>query len=661
MNYDLIKIKEKYGEKMMHLCRTLFPTLLEKEGLLFELIENKFAYSKFLYKDIVNNHMEMQFKNYIYSLIDVENNKSESIKSPKELLNDAGYNLYECKTEDDIQCFKKYYKESEELCTFNDNRLDSCYVFFAVKKDVDKIKREDFKTPTRQDEYGTSVISIQFSRGKNNTLSIKNRYNHTVNNPDATFSNNLENIISGLTESFEHYYNLNINQNESEDFELPNYVKANDGKFYKYNYEINNIYYGPNNLIVDNFTVIKNAYKNEKHIIIDYFVLDLEKKRIYLYDEELEDGFLKDLGCIGKIEISKNKENKNKTIKITFINLKTCFIEIDEENKIIAYTNENLTETKSNFLVKNEYIKEINLPNVEYISGNFLPENNSIEELSLPKAKIICSDFLVNNKKLKKLYLPNVTDIKHNFLYESRITNLELPNLIKVGDNFLYRNSDIKNIDFPELVKVGRNFIASNENIEKVKLDNLSKVGDHFLYNNEMLEEINLPGLFDVGSGFIKFNTNIKKVNLPKLYNIESDFMYYNRNIENIDLPNVNRIGKNFMHDNDTLKIFKADKLEFIGDSFLRNNKGLEVLKINNVKVILDDFLFSNNSLEIIVAPELLEVGSRFMQSNNVLQHFFAPKLDSIGRGFMFFHEKYKVLNVVDDEKIRQLILIPDK
>jgi len=144
MNYDLINIKEKYGEKMMHLCRTLFPTLLEKEGLLFNLIANKFAYSKILYKDIVANHLETEFKNYIYSLIDVEKNNSNNIKHPKDLLNSAGYILYECKTEDDIQSFKKYYKEKEQLCTFNDNRLEYSYVFFAVKKDVDKIKREDF-------------------------------------------------------------------------------------------------------------------------------------------------------------------------------------------------------------------------------------------------------------------------------------------------------------------------------------------------------------------------------------------------------------------------------------------------------------------------------------------------------------------------------------
>ena len=69
-----------------------------------------------------------------------------------------------------IQSFKKYYAPQEELCTFLGGRLNSCDVFFAVKKDVNDIKRSDFIKPEREDKYGTSVISIQFRKGYINTL-----------------------------------------------------------------------------------------------------------------------------------------------------------------------------------------------------------------------------------------------------------------------------------------------------------------------------------------------------------------------------------------------------------------------------------------------------------------------------------------------------------
>ena len=253
MNQDLKIIKKKYGEEMMHLCRELFPTLLEQEGLLPKLLLDNFKESRSLVKDIIDNNLEEEFKNYIYNQVDVENNYEEVVsKSPEELLKEAGYKLYECHSEEEIQSFKKYYAPGEALCTFHGGRLNRCYVFFAIKENVDEIKRENFPKPQRQDEYGTSVISIQFTRDDSHTLSIKNRYNHTVNNPDSTFGNNLDNIISGLTNSFDKYYGLHQSHLQNS-FEIPGYVKASDGKFYKYNYEINNIYYCENNVIIDNF------------------------------------------------------------------------------------------------------------------------------------------------------------------------------------------------------------------------------------------------------------------------------------------------------------------------------------------------------------------------------------------------------------------------
>ena len=49
---DLKIIKKMYGEKMMHLCRELFSTLLEQEGLLSKVMLDNFAPSKLLYDDL---------------------------------------------------------------------------------------------------------------------------------------------------------------------------------------------------------------------------------------------------------------------------------------------------------------------------------------------------------------------------------------------------------------------------------------------------------------------------------------------------------------------------------------------------------------------------------------------------------------------------------
>ena len=149
MNNDLKIIKKKFGEEMSHLCRELFPTLLEIEGLLPNLLLDNFQENRSLCQDIKSQNAIYEFKNYIYSLtstkesIDDANEitiNSASLKNPVELMEEAGYVLKECFTEEEIQEYKKYYKFSEKLCTFNGGRLNSCRVFLQLRKTLMKLK-----------------------------------------------------------------------------------------------------------------------------------------------------------------------------------------------------------------------------------------------------------------------------------------------------------------------------------------------------------------------------------------------------------------------------------------------------------------------------------------------------------------------------------------
>lgn len=391
-NKDLEFIKKKYGEKMSHLCRTLFPTLLETEGLLPNLLLSKFNEDKSLYDVIVDNHQEEDFKNYIYSFIDVENNNAVIVnKTPKELLAEAGYDFYECKSEKDIESFKKYYAKGEGLCTFDSNRLRTNHVFWAVKKNVNKIKRENFDKPTRQDEYGTSVISIQFSRGEKNTLSIKNRYNHKVNNCDATFGNNLDNIISGLSKSFENTYNLNVIGNQS-GFELPNFVMGEDGKLYRYNQEINNVYYCPDNRIIDNGAV--HSLDPSKQLLMDYFIINLsgENKGLEFYDKFVFDNFIERLRLAQKIIVTKHGDEKKVVISL---DTGDVTIGLNKDNQMINLDYPQLTEA----------------------DDSFLWHNNSLQSLSLSKLTRVGNRFLFNNETLQTLSLPQLTQKGDRFLY----------------------------------------------------------------------------------------------------------------------------------------------------------------------------------------------------------------------------------------------------
>ena len=548
---DLKLIKDKYGEKMMHFCRSAFPTILESPGLLYSLLEGHFEFNKFLYEDIVNEGEEDSFKNYIHSMLNEEEAKVASEKTPKELFEELGYDFYECKTETEIQKFKKYYREDEELCTFSGGRLRSCYVFFVVKKDAENIKRKE--EPKRQDEYGTSVMSIQFTNDGMHTLSIKNRYNHTVSNPDATYSNNLENITPGLTDSFEKTYGFKISQNDSRIFELDGYVYANDGKYYKYNYEINNIYYCPNNIIIDNYNVIRKYEEKEKYLILDYFILDLVNKKIFEYDD-LFDPFVDTIGEIKKIDIINDKKTKNKIIKIENIDSNIAYIVVDKTNKIISYANNFVENIGTSFLEYNKVLENLEMNSVKQIGNRFCYQNRNIKSLSLNRAEKIGNNFFVNNMSLTQINLPSVKEVGVNFLYKANhLTLVSMPKVEKVGERCLCSCNDLGYVEFPKLKYISKKFLYNAEKLKEAYFPEAEIIESGFLQWNNSLIRLDLPSLIEVKGGFLARNNSLLYLNCPVLQITSYDFLTMNRCLIKFNAPKIEKAESDIIGQNHSI------------------------------------------------------------------------------------------------------------
>ena len=638
---DLKWIKRHYGEKFSHLCRDMFPTILEEEGMLSKLLSEHFPPSRELYDDILQNDLINSFRNYIYSLTKTDENKVKVTLTPEELMEKAGYILYpECKTEEDIQSFRHYYYRGsptpnysggtparyagEELCTFNGNRLASNHVWFAVKKNVCEIRRKDFENPRREDDYGVSVLSIQFSRSKPNVLSIKNRYNHTVENPDATFSNNLDNIIQGLTQAFENTYGISLAQNNSTSFEIPNYVQARDGKFYKYNQEHNNIYYCPNNIIIQNGEVTR--FDKDKCVVFGYFILDLEGKEIINYDfikgSNTPDSFPE---SVGKINDIKRVPNENGlTIQITPENGEIVEIELDKHNQITGYRNPNVEEIGDFFLFINKSLKSLDLPNVKRIGGKCLFPNTLLTSLNLLSvyAEFFGENFWQGNKSLAKLNLPNLEQIGDNFLQKNEsLTELDLPNVRRIGYNFLLRNKSLKNINLPNVEQIGDNFLPNNQSLTSLNLPNAKRIGNSFLSYNHSLTSLNLPNAKWIGYSLLHNNESLASLTLPNVEHIGSDFLSYNQSLTSLNLPNAKQIGNNFLSYNQSLTSLKLPNVRRIGDNFLQDNESLTELDLPNVRRIGNNFLLYNKFLKNINLPNVEQIGTGFLYNNKPLRN----------------------------------------
>ena len=628
MNNDLKIIKKKYGENMMHLCRELFPTILEEEGMLSQVILDSFEASHELYDDLISNNLEAIFKDYIYERLDYKTDKIvKTNKMPRELLSEAGYDLYECHNEDEIQAFKKYYSQGEELCTFGGGRLEDCYVFFAVKKNIEEIKRTNFHDPDRQDLYGTSVLSIQFTRDDAHHLSIKNRYNHTVCNPDATFSNNLDNIIPGLTYSFEKCYGM-VQKYNSNNFEIPDYVCVG-GKYYKYNYEIDNVYYCPNNIIIDNYEV--KRLDKRKYILLDYYILDLQNKEIKSY--QAIDSFPSTIEKITKIEVEKDQEEKR--IKIETVD-GSVFIGLDKNNNIIYYQNDTVKIISDNFMRYNVTLSNLKLPQAQIIGQSFLYYNIALEVIELPKCREIGGCFLHHNKALEVIELPECREIGGSFLeYNTNIKSVYLPQAQIIGKCFLHHNKALEVIELPECLEIRKDFLKNNTSIKSVYLPKAEYLGSCFLHSNETLESIELPECMIIESYFLERNTNIKNIYLPKAQTIECCFLTYNEALEVIELPKCLEIKGHFLENNKNIKSVYLPKAEIIGEAFLRNNKALESIELPECREIGSCFLEYNKNIKSIFLPKAERLGFYFLRNNETLEVIELPNARKIHNGFL--------------------------
>lgn len=602
-NKDLEIIKDNFGENFMRLCRSLFPSILETEGLLSKIILDHFAPTRSLVENL-EKHTEYyfyeyeniieDFKEYIFSFVNIqkETPTETTQKTPEQLLMEAGYILYpECKTEEDIQAFRKYYKEGEKLCTFNGGRLRSCRVWFAVKKDVDAIKRENFEKPERQDEYGTSVISIQFTKGANNILSIKNRYNHSVNNPDATFSNNLDNIIPGLTDAFKKEYGINIIPATQQNLEIPGYILCGDGKYYKWNYEINGHYFCENNILIEQNGKVKKFDKNN-FLLFDKYILDFQEKKLYSLTSETQDNFcdiVKDIKKIDVVyELDKNQhKTENKIITITPEVGAPVIIKIDKCNRMIEYTNPNIKELPDNCFRGNKFIKKISMPNLEKCG----------------KGCFNCC------RSLKEIDVPNLTICDEECFYKCyELSKINFQKLESCGEKCFYGYEFLTSINLPNLKTCGNSCFSYIFGLEKIKMINLpilESCGDECFYDFRTISDISLPELKTCGNNCFKKCSSLITIDLKKLKMCENNCFYNCKLLTTINLPELKTCKDGCFKSCELLKNVNISNIIQCGNNCFCDYKSIKILSLHNLAQCGTDCFCDCTLLETINVPNL--------------------------------------------------------
>ena len=653
-NNDLKYLKKYFGEKFAHNCRTLFPTILGKEGLLSKIISENFEPSHLLGEDIEQNS-EMRNLFYLFVVAKAKNEikypMKETTESPEELLDIAGYTLYpECKTYDDILQFKKYYREDEELCTFREKRLETHRVFFAVKKNVDQIRREDFQYPAREDEYSTSVISIQFRKPEPNYVSIKSRYNHSVYEPDNVFSNNLDAIIPGLSSAFRNKYDLNIEIDEKVN-DLPNCVMAKDGKYYRYHTNIREEdYFCENGIVISHGEIQK--FSKDRYIMMENYIIDKSAKTIFTLKNGFvaRDEFVNGIGELAEVkEMVDHEKNRIVTIK-PLEQGQDIKIVLNKHGNIIEFDNPNITKIKDGFLMYNEKLQKLNVPNVTQVGNDFLLNNTDLKEINMSKITSVGEKFLYSNKEMKEISFKYLEEVGTDFLRENNgIYKVDLPNIKYIGNGFLMYNSEITEISFPKCKEIGTSFLRTNEKIVKIDLPNVEIIDDSFLRDASQITDICFPQLNKVGSHFMSNGMSVKSVILPEVKEVGSSFLYHNEICENVSMDKVKYIGNYFLYNNMSLTSISLPSLETIADNFLARGESIKSVELPKLQTIGDCFLECNKKLDSIKLNSVEQIGDRFMYLNEGLSNIEMNNVKDIGYGFLSHNqgvEKFRADNL---------------
>ena len=470
-------------------------------------------------------------------------------KNPLRLLNDAGYDAFVVTNEKEKNSIQKYYRFGKGICTFRDpERHKNYYMIHAVKRGADKIKPSDH--PERDDEYGTSVLSIQIAKG-GGFISIKNRYNHTVNNPDATFNNNPDNIIPGLSTSLKKYFNVDFSVSKSV---MPDNFRMVHDQLVYFHHEINNTYFGPD-YYFSGSTITK--LNTDYEVMLDHYILNVKTGEVR--------------------DISGLKDQTYKILQDMFRNRKIT-IQTNSNNKYERMIYADGTHVLS---VEKGTITELNLPNIKRIDHNFLAWNQNLRKLYAPKLETVGNKFLASNKQLTELDLPSYRFVCHN----TSITKFNAPLLEKTDSCFLMGNQCLTALELPSLKKIADYCLKDNLALSKLYVPKVEIIGAIFLKENMMLTELDLPNVREIGTGVLRENKNLAYFNAPKLKKIGDLVMPENLGLTELNLPALQEVGDNFLRKNKKLKIFYAPKLSITKGQLLEKNTELT------------DFVAANNDI----------------------------------------------------------------
>ncbi|MBQ8250633.1 MAG: leucine-rich repeat protein [Alphaproteobacteria bacterium] len=505
-------------------------------------------------------------------------------KKPFELLRKAGYDAFYVDSLEKQNSIKPYFEDEEALCTFSDEkRFEKYHIIHCIKKGADKLKRSDFKgKEQREDEYGTSVISIQLLK-RGNFIKICNRYNHTVNAPDNTFYSNPDNIIPGLLNAFEKYFGISLRGSEEL---MPDGFVFQNGQLFKFHTERNNCYIGDGFYVKDGAVCKLNK---DYELMADCFIFNLKEKKItscvcdqdlHEYDLVNKEIFEEEIKNVS-LQVVKDGEG------VLLLANNKPFLKLVQGAITEIYLEKATLAPKENSFL---HLKKLVLKNVKEVGNDFLSDNYSVREFIAPKLERT-GRFFISHTNVEKVFLPRLRKIGEcSFGFNKLLTKLELNMLISTGECCFSDNKSLKSLEAHILKELDFECVCNNPKLEQVRMDSLKVVGNDSLRKNKALESLKLNKVKYLSLGSLCHMPHLKEIELRKLIYACGDNLVNLPVLKRLNAPNLEDIGFGVSLSHTGLEYLFLPALEHASSMSLEGNLELKEVYLPRLKTTCDRF-----------------------------------------------------------------------
>ncbi len=575
---------------------------------------------------------------YLESLKEIEVEVDAKVEDPFVLLDRAGYKAFYADSLAKQNSITNYYEKDELLCTFKDaDRYKRYHIIHAIKKNVHEIKRENFRgVEQREDEYGTSVISIQILK-TGGFISIKNRYNHTVNACDNTFYSNPDRIIEGLSLALRKYFHVDFAAKKMV-FLPDDYIFVN-GKILKYDVEKNNVYIGDGFYCKDGHI---HVIDKNSQLQIDSFILDLRTKDI-LNPAEEDSSLLKIL----------RQEIEGETLQVQ--NKNGVVVLFGKQGEILT--------------LKDRQLKSITLRKVETLPEKAFYKHLTLEEVNAYSITHCLPDGFGYCANLKSVSFPKLRTF-HASLLEGATCVVQAPLLAEQSIHFF----DALAFDMKKKVFLTKGPFSSNLlNLLEASLCfgdvSYQQQGDEFIalnngvpcfkFKNGKLVELTVlaRGEFKK-SGVIKDLPDLEVLNAPEVTSFSDENITNCPKLKNLYLPKVQILGDSCVFLCDELETVFAPQLEFVGYRCFSRNDNLKNLTLPELREVKGGACFCYSGYEEIDTPQLVRVGEDFCKGNKKLKKINVPCLKCMGDGSFCLLDELEELSLPEFQYYAGCLLI---